>query len=65
MYYYYLSPKLNPTEYDTKDESKTYHIFSINFILSIVQIVYLLIFLIIWFIFRHSNCYQFYLMQLS
>ena len=64
MYYYYLSPKLNPTEYDTKDESKTYHIFSINFILSIVQIVYLLIFLIIWFIFRHSNCYQFYLMQL-
>ena len=64
MYYYYLSPNLSSVKYDTKDESKTYHIYSINFILSIAQIAYLLIFLIIWFIFRHSNCYQLNLMQL-
>ena len=64
MYHYYRSPDLDISLYEEKDESLKYHLFRSNLILSIIQIVYLLLFLFIWYYFRYSNSYQLNLMQL-
>jgi hypothetical protein len=63
MYHYYISPDVDFSVYDIKDESLTYHIFFSNLIVSIIQILFLILSLIIWFYFRFINYYQYNLMQ--
>ena len=63
MYHYYISPDVDFSVYDIKDESLTYHIFISNLIVSIIQILFLILSLIIWFYFRFINYYQYNLMQ--
>jgi len=63
MYHYYISSSVDDSIYDVKDNDLKYHLFFTNLILSLIQIFFLLICLIIWFYFRFLNCYQMNIMK--
>ncbi len=63
MYHYYISANVDDSIYDVKDNDLKYHLFFTNTVLSLIQIIFLLICLIIWFFFRFFNCYQMNLMK--
>ena len=63
MRHYYHSPTLPNDTYNVMDMSLTHYIFFDNMIVAIVQMVFLIITLFLWFYFRFPNSYQYNLMK--
>ena len=63
MIHYYHSPKLPSDIYNVIDISMIHQIFFDNIIVTLIQIVFLVLTLFVWFYFRFPNSYQYNLMK--
>ncbi len=56
--HFYNSTDLPPENYDIIEKGKKYNYYSVSLIFVIIQSVFLIVFIVIWYIFKFMGCYQ-------
>ena len=61
--HFYNSTDLPPENYDIIEKGKKYRYYSVSLIFFFIQTVFLIVFIIIWYIFKFIGCYQLNIMK--